>query len=131
MLTSQGHCQATRRPNQAQSFTWISYSLQTWCFASDCKQEAKVPGCTDFYRSWEQDKVLADLEKQGKPLKKEKTDVKEQADKATAFEDGEAEDADPVEAALTKYGIITENPWEKGVKWVLSRIISKLSSSAL
>jgi hypothetical protein len=28
----------------------------------------------------------------------------------------EEEDEDPVEAALNKYGIITENPWEKGVK---------------
>ena len=28
----------------------------------------------------------------------------------------EEEEADPVETALTKYGIITENPWEKGVK---------------
>ena len=30
-------------------------------------------------------------------------------------EEEEAEE-DPVEAALAKYGIITENPWEKGIK---------------
>ena len=28
----------------------------------------------------------------------------------------EEKTADPVEAALAKYSIITENPWEKGVK---------------
>ena len=28
----------------------------------------------------------------------------------------EEKEADPVEAALAKYGIICENPWEKGVK---------------
>ncbi len=33
-----------------------------------------------------------------------------------AEEDEEAED--PVEKELIKYGIITENPWEKGVKCV-------------
>ena len=31
-------------------------------------------------------------------------------------DDEEEEEEDPVEAALNKYGIITENPWEKGVK---------------
>ena len=31
-------------------------------------------------------------------------------------EEEEEEEEDPVEAALAKYGIITENPWEKGVK---------------
>ena len=35
---------------------------------------------------------------------------------AQAAEGAEEEEADPVETALTKYGIITENPWEKGVK---------------
>ena len=33
-------------------------------------------------------------------------------------DDDEEEEEDPVEAALNKYGIITENPWEKGVKCV-------------
>lgn len=33
-----------------------------------------------------------------------------------AEEEEEEEEEDPVEAALNKYGIITENPWEKGVK---------------
>lgn len=67
-----------------------------------------------------QDKVLAQLEKEGKPLKKESK--KRPAKKAAAGkakkeeEEEEEEEADPVEAALTKYGIITENPWEKGVK---------------
>ncbi len=28
----------------------------------------------------------------------------------------EEKEADPVEAALAKYSIICENPWEKGVK---------------
>ena len=35
---------------------------------------------------------------------------------AQAAEVVEEEEEDPVETALTKYGIITENPWEKGVK---------------
>ena len=62
-----------------------------------------------------QDKVLAQLEKEGKPLKKEPK--KGGAKKAAAGkEEEDEEEADPVEAALTKYGIITENPWEKGVK---------------
>ena len=66
--------------------------------------------------------MLAQLEKEGKPLKKEeKKKKKEDGSKAkikskAAVEDEEEEEADPVEAALTKYGIITENPWEKGVK---------------
>ncbi len=38
--------------------------------------------------------------------------VPEQAEE----EEEEEEEEDPVEAALNKYGIITENPWEKGVK---------------
>ena len=65
--------------------------------------------------------MLAQLEKEGKPLKKEAK--KPAAKKAAAGkkdkeeeEEEEEEEADPVEAALTKYGIITENPWEKGVK---------------
>lgn len=66
--------------------------------------------------------MLAQLEKEGKPLKREeKKKKKEDGSKAkikskAAVEDEEEEEADPVEAALTKYGIITENPWEKGVK---------------
>ena len=62
--------------------------------------------------------MLAQLEKEGKPLKKEPE--KKKASKKAAVgeieEEEEEEEADPVEAALTKYGIITENPWEKGVK---------------
>ena len=39
-------------------------------------------------------------------------------EKAAGDAKGAAEEspADPVEAALAKYSIITENPWEKGVK---------------
>ena len=33
-----------------------------------------------------------------------------------AKEEEEEEPEDPVEKELIKYGIITENPWEKGVK---------------
>ncbi len=61
--------------------------------------------------------MLAQLEKEGKPMKKE-PEKKKAAKKAAVgeTEEEEEEEADPVEAALTKYGIITENPWEKGVK---------------
>ena len=34
----------------------------------------------------------------------------------SAWQEEEEEEEDPVEAALAKYGIITENPWEKGIK---------------
>ena len=40
----------------------------------------------------------------------------EQAEEAEKAEEEEEEEEDPVEKALSKYGIITENPWEKGVK---------------
>ena len=68
-----------------------------------------------------QEKVLADLEKAGTPLTKAKKAPKKEATKPKKFEkvveeEEEEEEADPVETALTKYGIITENPWEKGVK---------------
>ena len=61
---------------------------------------------------------MAQLEKEGKPSKAEKKPKKE-AEKGAleiAKEEEDEEEVDPVEAALTKYGIITENPWEKGVK---------------
>ena len=66
--------------------------------------------------------MLADLEKAGTPLtkakkapKKEEATTAKKGEKVTEEEE-EEEEADPVETALTKYGIITENPWEKGVK---------------
>ena len=79
-----------------------------------------------------QEKVLAQVEKEGKKPKTgaakpkavaaeaTKTAQKaETADKATkAEEEEEVEEEDPVTKALNKYGIITENPWEKGVKCV-------------
>ena len=46
-----------------------------------------------------------------------KTGTAEQAEEAVAEAE---EEEDPVEKALSKYGIITENPWEKGVKCVPS-----------
>lgn len=65
-----------------------------------------------------QDKVLAQLEKEGKSQKQQPKSENVAADvKSTDVEkEEEEEEEDPVEAALTKYGIITENPWEKGVK---------------
>ena len=73
-----------------------------------------------------QEKVLAQLEKEGKSTKAEKkpekaaedTKSEEGALAAVKEEEEDEEEEDPVEAALTKYGIITENPWEKGVKYV-------------
>ena len=68
---------------------------------------------------------MAQLEKEGKSTKAEKKAGKKEkkipaSDKkgasAAVKEEEEEEEEDPVEAALTKYGIITENPWEKGVK---------------
>jgi ribosomal protein L12E/L44/L45/RPP1/RPP2 len=74
-----------------------------------------------------QDKVLAQLEKDGKNKPKAASakpvtaDAKKTAasgkvaEKAAKAEEAE-EEVDPVEKALNKYGIIMENPWEKGVK---------------
>lgn len=75
-----------------------------------------------------QEKVLAQVEKEGKKPKAgaakpkavaaetSKTALKgETADKASKAEEEEVEE-DPVTKALNKYGIIMENPWEKGVK---------------
>lgn len=70
-----------------------------------------------------QEKVLAQLEAEGK-LTKDKKPKKAAAAAETDAKKGkvaaeeEEEEEDPVEAELTKYGIITENPWEKGVKCV-------------
>jgi len=78
-----------------------------------------------------QEKVLAQVEREAKsappkPRKEPKPRVASVAD-ALSFKAGEPgepdtaeeeEEEDPVEAALAKYGIITENPWEKCVKCV-------------
>ena len=71
-----------------------------------------------------QEKVLAQIEelhKKNPPKAKVAKEVplatKEGAAVPEQAEEEEAdEEEDPVEAALNKYGIITENPWEKGVK---------------
>lgn len=76
-----------------------------------------------------QEKVLAQVEKEGKKPKaakpkaiaKDTTKTAEKAETATkankvAEEEEEEAEEDPVTTALNKYGIITENPWEKGVK---------------
>ena len=54
-----------------------------------------------------------------KPVAKEATKLAqkaETAEKATKAEAEEEEEEDPVTTALNKYGIVMENPWEKGVK---------------
>ncbi|CAL5225473.1 g8295 [Coccomyxa viridis] len=48
-----------------------------------------------------------------------------------AEEEEEEEEEDPVEAALNKYGIITENPWEKGVKLVNMAYLAVVGSKAV
>jgi hypothetical protein len=68
-----------------------------------------------------QEKVLAQVEAEKaaappKPAKAEKPAPKAGAE--AEEEEEEEEEENPVEKALTKYGIITENPWEPGVKWV-------------
>lgn len=77
-----------------------------------------------------QEKVLAQVEKDGKKAKaakpeaaepkavaKDTTKTAEKAETAVkAAKAEEEEEEDPVTTALNKYGIITENPWEKGVK---------------
>lgn len=71
--------------------------------------------------------MLAQVEKEGKKPKaakpkaiaKDTTKIAEKAEtaaKATKAAEEEEEEEDPVTTALNKYGIITENPWEKGVK---------------
>lgn len=76
-----------------------------------------------------QEKVLAQVEKEGKKPKaakpksvaKDNTKTAQKAEtaaKATKAEEKEEEqeEEDPVTTALNKYGIVMENPWEKGVK---------------
>lgn len=62
--------------------------------------------------------MLAQLEKEGKSASKAEKTPKEEVVKPKEGEEAAEveEEEDPVEAALNKYGIITENPWEKGVK---------------
>ena len=67
-----------------------------------------------------QEKILAQVEQEKKsapPKAKPAAKVPAKGDKATAEEEEEEEEEeDPVEAALSKYGIITEVPWQKDVK---------------
>ena len=73
-----------------------------------------------------------EAEKEAAPPKPEKKlpaaklGTAEQAAEAEAEEEQEEEEEDPVEAALSRYGIITENPWEKGVKCARSLTCSPL-----
>ena len=93
----------------------------------DCKGLILKQGCLSKGWAAVQEKVLAQIEemhkknppkaKAAKPLKKEvPLAAKAEAGEPAEDEDEEEEEEDPVEAALNKYGIITENPWEKGVK---------------
>ena len=66
-----------------------------------------------------QEKILAQVEQEKKsapPKAKPAAKAPAKGDKATAEEEEEEEEEDPVEAALSKYGIITEVPWQKDVK---------------
>ena len=68
-----------------------------------------------------QEKVLAQVEElhrknPPKPKAEKKAPLAKKAEAGEPEEEEEEEEEDPVEAALNKYGIITENPWEKGVK---------------
>lgn len=64
-----------------------------------------------------QEKVLAQVEaeKAAAPPKPEKAPAKA-GEAAAEDEEEEEEEEDPVEAALSKYGIITALPWEKDTK---------------
>jgi hypothetical protein len=61
----------------------------------------------------EQEKILAQIESEPKaaPAKAAKAAAKDGEE-----EEAEEDEEDPVETALAKYGIITENPWEKDAK---------------
>lgn len=69
---------------------------------------------------------MAQVEKDGKKAKaaepkavaKDMTKTAEKAETAAKAAEAEEEEdeEDPVTTALNKYGIIVENPWEKGVK---------------
>ena len=59
-----------------------------------------------------QDRVKAQIE--AEPKAEAKTATKEEGSSLVPEETEAGED--PVDAALAKYGIICENPWEKGVK---------------
>ena len=66
-----------------------------------------------------QDKVLAQVEKEGKnkPAPKPKAE-KSAKGAAKEEEEEEAEEEDPVEKELRRYGIITANDWAKDVPYV-------------
>ncbi|KAL0026522.1 hypothetical protein WJX77_004605 [Trebouxia sp. C0004] len=89
------------------------------------------------------EKVLAQVEKEGKKPKAgaakpkavaaEATKTAEKAEtavKATKAEEVEEEE-DPVTMALNKYGIICENPWAKGVKLVNMAYLAVVGSKAV
>ncbi|KAK9840953.1 hypothetical protein WJX81_002313 [Elliptochloris bilobata] len=97
----------------------------------------------------EQEKVLGQVEAAAKsaPPKPPKAEIKpkgavESLTDALTFKAGEPsggkeepeegeEEEDPVEAALAKYSIITENPWEKGVKLVNMAYLAVVGSKAV
>ena len=60
--------------------------------------------------------MLAQMEKEGTPKAAPKAKAPAAKGAAAVEAEDEEEEEDPVERELTKYGIITENPWEKGVK---------------
>ena len=66
-----------------------------------------------------QEKVMGNLEKEGKsakPAAGKKPAAGTDGKPAKGAEPAEVEEEDPVEKELLRYGVITENPWEKGVK---------------
>lgn len=79
-----------------------------------------------------QEKVLAQVkaEKAAAPPKPEKKKeekkavAKAGAEPAEVEEEEEEEEEDPVEKALSRYGIITENPWEPGIKYGLHILVT-------
>ncbi|KAK9810158.1 hypothetical protein WJX72_005763 [[Myrmecia] bisecta] len=81
------------------------------------------------------EKVLGNLEKAGKSAKpaaaaKPKASTDGKPAKKAGAEVEEEEEEDPVEKELTRYGIITENPWEKGVKLVNMAFLAVVGSSS-
>ncbi len=101
--------QAARRDSWACIGSPIAKHRQSCKASQPVGTMADGPAC--LLQTWPvavQDKVKAQIEAEPKAEAK--------ASKGKGLiEDTEAGE-DPVDAALAKYGIICENPWEKGVK---------------
>ncbi|KAK9916350.1 hypothetical protein WJX75_001605 [Coccomyxa subellipsoidea] len=82
----------------------------------------------DIWKDSLKEKILAQIESEPKaaPAKAAKAAAKDGEE-----EEAEEDEEDPVETALAKYGIITENPWEKDAKVINMAYLAVVGSKAV